>query len=104
MIRINFLTGGDLIKGFECKGHSMSAPSGSDIICAFVSSACYMTANTITEIIGLEAQTAVDDGYMRLEIKSSNESAQDILKGMKLHLTELEKDYPENIKVITTEV
>ena len=104
MIRINFLKSGDLLKGFECKGHSMSAPSGQDIICAFVSSACYMTANTVTEIIGLEAQTAVDDGYMRLEITGSAESAQDILKGMKLHLTELEKDYPENIKVIITEV
>ncbi|MBQ9531727.1 MAG: ribosomal-processing cysteine protease Prp [Eubacterium sp.] len=104
MIRIKFFKSGDLLKGFECKGHSMSAPSGQDIICAFVSSACYMTANTVTEIIGLEAQTAVDDGYMRLEITGSAESAQDILSGMKLHLTELQKDYPENIKVIITEV
>ncbi|MBR4242052.1 MAG: ribosomal-processing cysteine protease Prp [Eubacterium sp.] len=104
MIRINFSQSNGSINGFECKGHSMSAPSGSDIICAFVSSACYMTANTITEIIGLEAETAVDDGYMKLEITGSNEKAQDILNGMKLHLIELEKDYPENIKVIITEV
>ena len=104
MIRIKFLKSGDLLKGFECKGHSMSAPSGSDIICAFVSSACYMTANTVTEILGLEADTAVDDGYMRLEITGSVETAQDILNGMKLHLTELSKDYPENIQVIITEV
>ena len=104
MIRINFFKSGEALTGFECKGHSMSAERGSDIICAFVSSACYMTANTITEIIGLEADTAVDDGYMRVEITGSKASAQDILNGMKLHLTELEKDYPSNIKVIITEV
>ncbi|MBR1763670.1 MAG: ribosomal-processing cysteine protease Prp [Eubacterium sp.] len=104
MIRISFFENNGLISGFESKGHSMSAEHGYDIICAAVSSACYMAANTVTEIISLEADAAASDGYMRLEIKSSKEKAQDILKGLKLHLTELEKQYPENIKVIITEV
>ena len=104
MIRINFYRSNDLITGFECKGHSMSAEHGQDVICAFVSSACFMTANTITEVIGLEADAAATNGYMRLDIKSSPKDAQDILNGMYLHITELEKEYPENIKVITTEV
>ena len=76
MIKINFTKCDDLITGFECKGHSNSAPSGEDIVCAFVSSACFMTANTVT----------------------------DILNGLILHLTELEKDYPDNIKVNISEV
>ena len=82
----------------------MSAESGQDIICAAVSSACYMAANTITEIIGIDADAAAYDGFMRLDIKSSIEKAQDILNGLYLHLTELEKQYPENIKLIKTEV
>ena len=77
----------------------MSAESGYDIVCAAVSSACYMAANTVTEIIGAEADAAATDGYMRLDIKSSREKAQDILDGLHLHLTELEKQYPGNIKV-----
>jgi uncharacterized protein YsxB (DUF464 family) len=104
MIRINFTKRDELITGFECKGHSNSAEAGKDIICAFVSSACYMTANTITEIIGADANSTATDGYMRLEIKGSPIDCQDILNGMVLHLTELEKDYPDNIKVIFTEV
>lgn len=82
----------------------MSAPAGEDIICAFVSSACFMTANTVTEVLGLKADASATDGYMRLSINDTVNSAQDILNGMLLHLTELEKDYPENIKVTITEV
>ncbi|MBR3148794.1 MAG: ribosomal-processing cysteine protease Prp [Eubacterium sp.] len=99
MIRVNFYSDGELITGFECKGHSMSAEHGRDIVCAAVSSACLMTANTVTEIIGLDAEAAATDGYLRLEIKASPQSAQDILRGLKLHLTELSREYPDNIKV-----
>lgn len=104
MIKINFYKTDDMLTGFECKGHSMSAEAGQDIVCAFVSSACFMTANTVTEVIGLDADAAATDGYMRLGINDSVDKAQDILNGMLLHLTELQKDYPENIKVTITEV
>ena len=103
MIKTTFFKSGDLLTGFESRGHSGTAESGEDILCAFVSSACYMAANTITEIIGLNADASQTDGYMRLNIKESPQKAQDILKGMKLHLEELQKEYPENIKVIITE-
>ncbi len=103
MIRVQFFKKGDMLTGFESKGHSYAAECGSDIVCAFVSSACYMTANTVTEILSLDAATRDGDGYMRLSINSSPEKAQDILNGMKLHLTELQKEYPENIKVTITE-
>ncbi|MBE6719961.1 MAG: ribosomal-processing cysteine protease Prp [Ruminococcaceae bacterium] len=104
MIKVSFNKSGDVITGFECKGHSMSAPSGQDIVCAAVSSACLMAANTVTEVIGLDADAAATDGYLRLSVKSSPQSAQDIFKGLHLHLTELEAQYPEYIKVIFTEV
>lgn len=99
MIKIDFYRQNDLITGFECKGHSGSAEAGQDIVCAFVSSACYLVANTVTEIMHIDADAAATDGYMRLEINQSAENAQDILNGLLLHLTELEKDYPHNIKV-----
>ena len=104
MIRLSFYEKDGLITGFECKGHSQTAEYGNDAVCAFVSSACYMTANTVTEILKLNADARATDGYMRLDIKDSPEKAQDILRGMKLHLTELQKDYPENIKVGVSEI
>ena len=104
MISIHFFKDGNFMTGFECKGHSMRAQHGQDVLCAFVSSACYMTANTVTEVMQLDADAAASDGYMRLAIKASPQKAQDILNGMCLHMTALEKDYPENIQVTITEV
>ncbi len=104
MIEIKFFKAENQLIGFESKGHSFSAPSGKDIICAFVSSACLMAANTITDVIGLDADAASEKGFLRLMINGSAESAQDILNGLKLHLSELQKDYPHNINVIISEV
>lgn len=104
MIKVKFFKAEDQLIGFEAKGHSMSAPHGEDIICAFVSSACLMAANTVTEVIGIKAEAKAGEGYLKLMINASAKLAQDILNGLKLHLSELQKDYPENINVIISEV
>ncbi len=100
MIRAKF----NIRKGeFEISGHSGSAQSGQDIVCAAVSSSAYMAVNTITEILGQNVEADVKDGYMKVRLCGENKAAQDILKGLQLHITELSKDYPDFIK-ITTEV
>lgn len=104
MIKVEFFKAENLLTGFQATGHSMRAPYGEDLICAFVSSACLMAANTVTEVIGIDADAQADDGFLKLQINGFADSAQDILKGLKLHLSELQKDYPENINVIISEV
>lgn len=89
--------------GFTVKGHSGSAECGQDIICAAVSSACFMAANTVTEILGCSIGSDVRDGYMKITLCGENEAAKDIFAGLKLHLTELAEEYPDFIR-ITTEV
>ncbi len=102
MITATFFIRESAITGFEIKGHSGSAEYGWDIICAAVSSAAYMAANTVTEIMGLEAKADVNDGYMYFTVKGGK-SAEDILRGLKLHLEGLSEQYPDFVKV-TTEV
>ncbi len=99
MIRVNFFTSGKDIVGFEISGHSGSAEAGSDIICSAVSSAAYMAANTITEIVKCKAEADISDGYMSFYVRSDLSDAQQILEGLKLHLETLAADYPDNIKV-----
>ena len=70
--------------------------SGINGLCGFEATA----ANTVTEIIGLDCDAQSDDGYLKLMILENSAKAQDVLKGLRLHLTELAKQYPENIKVI----
>ena len=103
MIRIQFFKRGEMLTGFESKGHANTADYGSDIVCAFVSSACYLAANTVTEVIGLNADARAEDGYLRLSIQQDPAKAQDILRGLQLHFSELQKEYPDAIQFTITE-
>ena len=59
-----------------------------------------MAANTITEVIGADADAVAGDGTMSVTLNQPNEQAQAVLRGLELHLTELSKQYPQNIKII----
>ena len=107
MIAAYFFTAknGDLL-GFSISGHAEWGISGDDIVCSAVSSAAFMTANTITDIIGVSADVTIDKtGSMILKI-SPNDSyrCREILSGFKIHMIQLEEQYPENINVNYTEV
>ncbi len=105
MITVRFF-GTEPIGGFRITGHSDANPGGPEIICAGVSSAAYMTANTITEVIGLLPELSVDDGDMLLKLKTEREAlrCQEILQGLRLHLSSLAEQYPKYIKVTYSEV
>lgn len=94
------------IQGFNIKGHAENGEFGQDIVCAAVSSAAYMTVNTVIEIIKAEADVFVDqNGEMHFKIQNGRENlCRDVLLGFKLHLLALEEQYPENINVNYTEV
>lgn len=97
MIKATFYSDGKSLSGFEIKGHSGYADEGSDIICASVSSASYMAANTITEIIGEKADIEVSDGYLRLITRSDKNEVQTMLRGLQLHVNALAEDYKKYI-------
>ena len=91
------------LKGFSLNGHA-GGIEGHDIVCAAVSSAAYMTANTLTEVCGLTADIEVANGAMSLLLTETDASAKTVLEGFLLHLEELQKQYPKRIQVLKTEV
>ena len=94
-----FYQKGGLLYGFCVSGHTDT--SGSDsarLVCAAVSSAVYLAANTITDVIGDRADVSVSDGELSL-LLSDNHRSQDILLGLKLHLDGLKEQYPEFIQL-----
>jgi len=108
MTKVSLLTlaGGDLV-GFRITDHSGYAESGSDIVCASISSAAYMTANTITDVIKVSAEVDVDEknGEMLLRVFQRDAAAcRDILQGFKLHMLALEEQYSDYMIVNNTEV
>lgn len=99
MTRVRFYSEGNLLTGFEISGHSGYADEGSDIICAGISSAAYMTANTVTEIFMLEADAKVEGGYFRFLCRDANSKADELFRGLKLHLLQFCEQYPDYIKI-----
>lgn len=101
MTEIKFYGKNGLITGYEISGHSTVSEHDTDgkIVCSAVSSAAYMAANTLSEIIGAETEAEVSDGYMSITVKSKISESQVILKGFLLHARELATDYRNYVKV-----
>ncbi|MBO4432245.1 MAG: ribosomal-processing cysteine protease Prp [Clostridia bacterium] len=89
--------------GFRISGHSTENARDDEgrKLCAAVSSAAYMAANTVTEIIGDKAEIKVSDGEMFFETENPSDKTAAVIKGLKLHLTELSKEYGKQLKVIS---
>ena len=101
MTGVKFLADNKGLYGFEISGHSSRDCDDSDgkIVCAAVSSAAFMAANTITEVIGDKADAFVDDALMVVKCENPSKESRVVLEGLKLHLTELATQYSNNIKI-----
>lgn len=84
--------------GFTLEGHTGAGKAGEDIVCAAVSSAAYLAANTITEFCDPAADAEARDGYLRVTVRDAAR-CQDILRGFRLHMEQLQEQYPERIRV-----
>lgn len=105
MIKVTFKLSGSLICGFNVSGHSGYSDEGSDIVCAAVSSAVIMAANTITEVQHINAEVTDSDGFVNLNLSETEaEKAQDVLQGLRLHLNALSEQYSKYIKLKISEV
>ena len=100
MIKVLFFIKGENISGFSISGHANYDDYGKDVVCAAVTSAALMAVNTITEIIKADAEASSADGSIKLTVKDGSDTAQTVLRGFKLHIKELAKEYPGTIKVI----
>ena len=105
MTEVRYLFENDILVGFHLKGHS-TASAEDDIgrlVCASISSAAYMAANTVTEIVGAQAVAEVNEevGEMLFEVKSDFEEALPILLGFELHMEQLSEQFTDYIKIIS---
>ena len=97
MIKVTFFKKGESFTGFEISGHSGFAEEGADVVCSAVSSAAYMTANTLTEIVGITADIELYDGYLKFVSSDCSLTVQSVYKGLALHLNALAEQYDEYI-------
>lgn len=92
------------IRGFSLEGHC-GGRAGTDIVCAAVSSAAYLTVNTVTDVYGIPATVAEQDGFMTVRLSSEDSAlCQPLLVGFFRHMEQLAEQYPRQITLETTEV
>ncbi len=103
MTVVKFKTDGKSLSGFELKGHS--SVSCDDIVgktvCAAVSSAAIMAANTVEEILKCSCKSEMRDGYLSFTVANPSKEARAVLKGFELHINGLCEQYGDRIRVIT---
>ena len=105
MTTVTFQRQGDLLLGFTVLGHSGYGQEGEDIVCSAISSATIMTANTITEVLKINADVTDGDGILKVRISPDDaEKASAIMQGLLLHLNALEEQYSKYIKLKFSEV
>jgi hypothetical protein len=103
MIEAKFFRSSDTEKllGFVVSGHAGYAESGQDIVCAAVSSAVMLTANSVTEVFALNAKVREEpDGDIYLKLTEDPDGTGDkLLLGLLTHLYMIDKEFPKTIKI-----
>ncbi len=84
-------------------GHSSHSHNDFEgkLVCSAVSSAAYMAVNTLTEIVGASLGIEEKDALLNITVQNRVEECQVTLKGFKLHIEQLQKQYKNNIQIIT---
>jgi uncharacterized protein len=109
VLKARFIMSGQTLCGFEVSGHAGYADKGEDIVCAAVSSAVQLTANTIIEAVGVGAYVSRKSGMVSLRLLRSEDkakmvTARAVIKGLRLHLFILGVQYPKTISIEDSEV
>ena len=99
MINIKITKTNDNIDKISILGHSGYKESGSDIVCASVSSICITTVNAIIRIDSYAIEYDEKDGYFTVDIKKHTTVIDILIQNMIELLYELEEDYKKYIKI-----
>ena len=86
------------IVAFTVQGHSGLSESGTDILCAAVSTAVWMTINGIEKQNLADISYVQEDGFVECRIPEERESAADaLLNSLVYIMSELSAQYKKNL-------
>ena len=103
MISVRLRRDDGLISGIEVSGHAGYAEDGFDIVCAAVTSAVRLVECVLNDSMGLGADASAEGARAVIALSGGQArggGVQDILKGFALYMEQLEREYPENIRII----
>ena len=87
----------------KISGHAGYDDHGKDIVCASVSSVVYTTVNGILNVDKNAIKFTDKKDVMTIDIKSKDRVIKLLINSMVDILEDLERQYPENIKIVKGE-
>ena len=104
MIKAVFYKKDGLFKGFRISGHSGYAGRGRDVVCAAVSSAAMLAANSITDYLHSDAEVSAGRNVLFLMLGKKSDNAVKIIHALFDHIGMISEDYEGRIRITVTEV
>ena len=106
MTTVTFRMDGSRIAGFTSRGHSGYDDAGTDIVCAAVTSAIRYLEIVVNDVLGLAASVRIREGEAALTFRlpgglspELEETAQALLSGLMVYLSQLHSEYPDSVEV-----
>lgn len=100
MIKAVFYKKNGGLSGFSISGHAGWGESGSDIVCAAVSSAAELVCNTVTDFFKEEAEVSVQENILELKMKSGGGEAPKLIESFRAHMQLISEEFPGCIRII----
>ena len=100
MIKAVFYKKNGGLSGFSLSGHAGWGESGSDGVCASVSSEAELVCNTVTDFFNDEAEVSVLENKLALKLKSGSENSRRLLESFYAHLGLISEEFPGCIRII----
>ncbi len=73
MIKVTIFKKEGKIWSYQIKGHARYAESGKDIVCSAVSTAGQMTLLGLKDVLKVEVESDIQDGYMQVKVTDNFE-------------------------------
>ena len=102
MTTVTLIKKGNKAIGFDVSGHSGYAESGSDIICAAISSAVGLAETIINDSYHADAEVLVEPETARVSLILSNEdkACRKVLEAFERHMRALAEEYSKYIEIM----
>ena len=98
------------LTGFRAEGHAGYGRWGKDIVCAAISALTQATLGGLTDVVKAPVMYEVDEQTGFLEVRLTPEAnegqilqAQILLKTLKGALEQMERNYPQNVRIFFEE-
>ena len=96
---------GSVISGFKAEGHAGGRRiRGYDLVCCAVSALTQTGVNALVSVAGVKPEVEIRDGYLKCILpegmdEKASESAQIVLRTIMTGLTDIQKIYPNLIRI-----